>query len=287
MRRSVFCLLWTLSALPTAVTMAQEPGERRDVPGTDTGQSADLYQFNIRLLSVSENLVTPLRSGTLVQNAPSAPFAQVMPLAPGEQISLRRSETIIRKAQEQEMVLLSEPQMKQLMSQVQAPDAEQASTGRVMLAPTVIVKEGQTGTVTSGREVFWKTTKREVSTEPAFEGTRISVRASGSAGEDTPVDVCVELSQLMDLKSIPSEPDGVLRWRPEEKVFVLEFSALLTAEKPHVAVLPARAGAGEQNGRTGSRFSLVGRLVGGVEEPARLSVWVISCSRQQSSEGLP
>jgi hypothetical protein len=287
MRTPVCCFLWILCALPVAATMAQEPGEGRHVPGTETEQSANLYQFNIRLLSVSENLVTPLRSGTAVQVAPGELFAQMVALPPGEQISLRRSETIIRKPQEQEMVLLTEPQMKQLMGHMQAPELEQGSTGRVMLAPTVIVQEGQTGTVTSGREVCWKTAKGEVSTEPVFEGTRISVRASGNATEGTPVDVRVQLSQLLDLKDIPSEPDGVLRWRPEEKVFVLEFSALLTDEKPHVAVLPARAEVSEQNGRTGSRFSLVSRLVRGAEEPARLSIWVISCSRQRSSEGLP
>lgn len=285
MRRPVCCVLWILCTLSAAVTVAQESAEGRNVPDTETEQSADLYQFNIRLLSVSENLVTPLRSGKPAQIAPGEPFARVVALAPGEQFSLRRSETILRKPQEQELVLLTESQIKQLMSDVQVPDLEQGSRGQVMLAPTIIVKEGQTGTVASGREVCWRTAKGDVSIEPVFEGTRISVRASGNAGEETPVDVRVQLSQLLDLKDIPTEPDGVLRWRPEEKVFVLEFSALLTAEKPHIAVLPAKTA--EQSSKPASRISLISRLVGAAEEPARISVWIISCSRHQSDEELP
>ncbi len=257
---------------------AQERGEVETLSESTRHPSTDCYQFNIRLLSVPEALIAPLRSGKPNRIAPRDPFAQVRDAAPEEGIILLRSETIVRKPQEQELVLLNEAQMTRLMRDVQSESPEQGG-GRVMLAPTVLVPEGETGTVTSGGEFFWHTSETEVSDEPVFEGTQISVRARGGDGRGIPVDVRVQLSQLMDLKEIPLAADGVLKWRPEEQVFVLEFSALMTTERPHVAVLPS--GTTLPDRKSGSRISLVSRLVKGAEEPSRLSVWVISCLRHQ------
>lgn len=281
MFRCQCCLQVLVLTMLVSSVVAQERREVEELSESTEQRSGDCYLFNIRLLSVSEDMIAPLRSGKPVRVVAADPFAQVAAAVPDEDIILRRSETIIRKPREQELLLLTEAQMKQLMTDVQSRSAEQGGAS-VMLAPTVIVPEDQTGTVTSGGEFFWHTSESEVSAEPVFEGTQISVRARGGDGRGIPVDVRVQLSQLMDLKEIPLAADGVLKWRPEEQVFVLEFSALLTADKSHVAVLPAATGDSER--RSPSRISLVSRLVKGSEEPSPLSVWVISCVRHQQSE---
>ncbi len=227
---------------------------------------------------MAEDILRPFRPAATRQPEQlenTEPFADWEPLDPGQRIVVRKVETCIENTAETAVTQWTEDEMYEF---VQAAQANRRSN--ILFAPKVTVFDRQTATIADEtKRIVMGADGHEASSE-AFEGTRFYVRSSLLDDGSAQIDVKIRMCSLANRHAVPAVDIDTLLRDPEQICTTIAYSAMLTGDVLHTAVLPPAIS--HSTAKTEKRITLASRLVGqgkNTEPEPQQFVWLISVRR--------
>ncbi|HQX50141.1 MAG TPA: hypothetical protein PK992_20820 [Planctomycetaceae bacterium] len=248
-------------------------------PSESTDTDEPQFSFELRTITMAEDILRPFRPAatrTPEQLENSEPFADWEALDPGQEIAVRTVETRIENAAETVVTQWTENQMDEF---IQA--AQENRRSNILFAPKVTVFNQQTACIVdeTKRVIMSADEPVRVSSE-AIEGMRFYVRTSLLDDGRAQIDVKIRMCSLQNRHEVPTFDIDTLLRGPEQTCTTIAYSAMLTGDVLHTAVLPPAISHGPA--KTEKRITLASRLVGqgkNTEPEPQQFVWLISVRR--------
>lgn len=256
-------------------------------PAEKTGEDGLQFCFEIRAVSAPESFIRRFRR---VSERPSPkieatdPFENWESLTAGQSLFLRNAESRFESAEETIVAHWTDDQMRQFIQ-----GAQRSQQGNILFAPKVTVSDRQTATIADEEKIWFVTEEPEpgrATTATAAKGTRFFVRPSVLENGRVQADVKIRMCSLPNVHEIPVADDGTLLHVPERICTTIEYSAILTGDVLHTAILPQPClpePARKENRITlASRFSGQGKTQ--ESEPVQIA-WLVSLRRISRNGG--
>ncbi len=256
-------------------------------PVGKTGEDGLQFCFEIRAVSAPESFIRRFRRAS-EHSSPEIdaadPFENWESLTAGQSLFVRTAETRFESAEETVVTHWTDDQMREFIQ-----GAQRSQQGRILFAPKVTVSDRQTATIADEEKVWFVTEDpepRRATTAKAAEGTRFFVRPSVLENGRVQADVKVSMCSLPNVQEIPVADDGKLLHAPEQICTTIAYSAILTGDVLHTAILPQLCL--PKPARKENSITLASRLVGQSKtregDPMQI-VWLVSLRRISRNGG--
>ena len=257
--------------LPPIASGHVDPAEATDV---DEPQ----FSFELRTITMAADILrpfrpTPSRAPEHLENM--EPFADWEPLDSAQGIVVRAVETRIENAAETVVAQWTEDQMDKF---IQAAQVNRRNN--ILFAPKVTVFDRQTATIADETKRLVMGADAHGASSEAIEGIRFFVRSSLLEDGRAEIDVKIRMCSLPNRHEVPAVDIDTLQRGPERICTTIAYSAMLTGDVLHTAVIPPAISS--EPAKAEKRIVFASRLVGQGKntdpEPQQI-VWLVSVRR--------
>ena len=237
------------------------------------------FSFELRTITMAVDILRPFRptpSRAPEQLENMEPFADWEPLDSGQGIVVRTVETRIENAAETVVAQWTEDQMDKF---IQAAQVNRRAN--ILFAPKVTVFDRQTATIADeAKRVIMCADQALGPSMEAIEGMRFFVRSSLLEDGRAQIDVKIRMCSLPNRHEVPAVDIDTLLRGPERICTTIAYSAMLTGDVLHTAVIPPAISS--EPAKAEKRIAFASRLVGQGKntdpEPQQI-VWLVSVRR--------